>query len=258
MKVVLLAGGLGTRLAEETSLRPKPLVEIGHRPVLWHIMKIFSQHGFHEFIVCAGYKGHMIKDYFANYALLNSNVTVNLQNRTVTLEEPEEATEPWTVQIVDTGDSTLTGGRIKRILRHLGDDREFFMTYGDGLADIDLHALLAHHRAEGRLATVTGAQPPGRFGQLSLRGTAVVDFIEKPHGEGGWINGGFFILPRTIGDYIGGDETTFEKQPLERLSKEGQLTIYKHDGFWLPMDSLRDKNTLEALWASGKAPWKSW
>ena len=258
MKVVLLAGGLGTRLSEETSTRPKPLVEIGGRPVLWHIMKIFSAHGFHDFIICAGYKGHMIKEYFANYAMLNSNIVVDLQTRSVTLETPEEASEPWTVRIVDTGETTLTGGRIKRILPYIGEDSDFIMTYGDGLADIDVGALVRHHRAEGRLATVTGAQPPGRFGQLSLDGTAVTEFMEKPHGEGGWINGGFFVLPRSIGDYIEGDDSTFEREPLERLSHERQLTIYQHDGFWLPMDSLRDKTTLEGLWATGKAPWKIW
>ncbi len=258
MKVVLLAGGLGTRLSEETSTRPKPLVEIGGRPILWHIMKIFSSYGFNDFIICAGYKGHMIKEYFANYAMLTSNVTVDLRSGKVALETPEALSEPWTVTIVDTGENTLTGGRIKRVLRYLGDDEEFLMTYGDGVANVDIGAIVAHHRAEGRKATVTGAQPPGRFGQLSLNGNAVVDFLEKPHGEGGWINGGFFVLPRSIGDYIDGDQTTFEREPLERLSLEGQLTIYKHDGFWLPMDSLRDKNALEALWAAGDAPWKTW
>jgi glucose-1-phosphate cytidylyltransferase len=256
MKVVLLAGGLGTRLSEETLIRPKPLVEIGDKPILWHIMKIFSAHGFHEFIICAGYKGYMIKDYFVNYSLRGSNVTVNLRTGAVELEAVEA--EPWTVTIVDTGENTMTGGRIKRILPYLGDDEEFIMTYGDGVANVDLPAILVHHRAEGRLATVTGAQPPGRFGQLSLSGNAVVDFLEKPHGEGGWINAGFFILPRLIGNYIDGDSTTFEREPLERLSQEGQLTIYRHNGFWLPMDSLRDKTILEGLWQSGDAPWKIW
>jgi glucose-1-phosphate cytidylyltransferase len=242
VKVVLLAGGLGSRLSEETVTRPKPLVEIGGRPILWHIMKIFAAHGFSEFLVCAGYKGYMIKDYFANYAVRNSNITVDLQSGKMVLESAES--EPWTVTIVDTGEETMTGGRIKRILPYLGNDEEFMMTYGDGVADIDISAVVALHRAERRLATVTGVQPPGRFGQLSLEGNSVVDFLEKPHGEAGWINGGFFVLPRGIGAYIHGDATTFEREPLERLSQEGQLSIYRHGGFWLPMDTLRDKMTL--------------
>jgi len=256
MKVVLLAGGLGTRLSEETSLRPKPLVEVGGKPILWHIMKIFSAHGFNDFIICAGHKGHMIKDYFTNYSIRNSNITIDMRSGHVALET--NFCEPWRVTIVDTGEATMTGGRIKRILPYLGDDTEFLMTYGDGVGNIDLPAMLAHHRAEGRLATVTGAQPPGRFGQLNAAGNAVTDFREKPHGEGGWINAGFFILPRRIGDYIAGDETTFEKEPLERLSLEHQLTIYRHDGFWLPMDTLRDKTILEGMWQAGHAPWMIW
>ena len=256
MKVVLLAGGLGSRLSEETITRPKPLVEIGGRPILWHIMKIFAAHGFTEFLVCAGYKGYMIKDYFANYALRNSNVVVDLQSGKVVLER--EPSEPWTVTIIDTGEETMTGGRIKRIVPYLGNDQEFMMTYGDGVADIDISAVVALHRAERRLATVTGVQPPGRFGQLSLVGNSVTEFLEKPHGEAGWINGGFFVLPSDIGRYIAGDATTFEREPLERLSREGQLSIYRHSGFWLPMDTLRDKMTLETLWQSGSAPWKLW
>jgi len=256
MKVVLLAGGLGTRLSEETSLRPKPLVEIGGKPILWHIMKIFSAHGFNDFIVCAGYKGHLIKDYFTNDSIRNSNITVDMRSGHVALET--NFCEPWRVTIVDTGEATMTGGRIKRILPYLGDDTEFLMTYGDGVGNIDLPAMVAHHRAEGRRATVTGAQPPGRFGQLSAAGNAVTDFHEKPHGEGGWINAGFFILPRDIGDYIAGDETTFEQEPLERLSREHQLTIYRHDGFWLPMDTLRDKTILEGMWQAGRAAWMIW
>jgi glucose-1-phosphate cytidylyltransferase len=220
-------------------------------------MKIFSSHGYNEFIVCAGYKAHMIKDYFANYRLWNSNVIVDMSSGKITLEGT--AHEPWTVSIIDTGEATMTGGRIKRILPYLGEDQEFMMTYGDGVADIDIPALIDLHRSEGRLATVTGVQPPGRFGQLRLRGNAVEDFLEKPDaGEGGWINGGFFILPASIGLYIENDMTTFEREPLERLSTEDQLSIYRHMGFWLPMDSLRDKNTLESLWASGDAPWKRW
>jgi len=256
MKVVLLAGGLGTRLSEETSMRPKPLVEIGGKPILWHIMKIFSAHDFNDFIICAGYKGYMIKDYFTNYSIRNSNITVDMRSGHVALERNDS--EPWRVTIVDTGETTMTGGRIKRILPYLGDDTEFLMTYGDGVANIDVPAIVALHRTEGRLATVTGAQPPGRFGQLSLRGNAVTDFREKPLGEGGWINAGFFILPRRIGDYIDGDATTFEQEPLERLSREGQLSIYRHDGFWLPMDTLREKTILEGMWQAGRAPWAIW
>lgn len=256
VKVVLLAGGLGSRLSEETLLRPKPLVEIGHRPILWHIMKIFSAHGFNDFIICAGYKGHMIKEYFLGYSMLNSNVTIDLKTGKTTLES--SVTEPWTVTIVDTGDTTMTGGRLKRIKRYLGDDEEFLMTYGDGVADVDVPAIVALHRAEKRLATVTGVQPPGRFGQLGVKGNAVMDFMEKPDGEGGWINGGFFVLSRRVLDYIDGDNMPFEREPLERLSKEGQLSIYRHKGFWQPMDTLRDKTLLEGLWQSGSPPWKIW
>jgi glucose-1-phosphate cytidylyltransferase len=256
VKVVLLAGGLGTRLAEETGSRPKPLVEIGGMPIIWHIMKIYAAFGLSEFIICAGYKGHMIKEYFANYALRTSNITVDLSSGHIELECVRP--EPWTVRIIDTGEGTMTGGRIKRILRYLGDDREFLMTYGDGVADIDIDQLLRHHRREGRIATVTGAQPPGRFGQLGIAGNRVTDFLEKPQGEGGWINAGFFVLPRSIGDYIAGDDATFEREPLERLSREGQLSIYRHEGFWLPMDSLRDKNALEALWRTDNPPWVTW
>lgn len=256
MKVVLLAGGLGTRLSEETALRPKPLVEIGGRPILWHIMKIFSAQGFNDFIVCAGYKGHMIKDYFSGLLMRDSDVVIDMRTGTTSLENAEP--DPWTVRIVDTGELTMTGGRIKRVLKYLGDDPEFFMTYGDGVANIDLNALLAFHRAAGRKATVTGALPPGRFGQLHIAGNSVVGFREKPDGDEGWINAGFFVLPRDLGDYIEGDSTTFEKEPLERLSREGQLSIYRHSRFWLPMDSLRDKNALEALWQAGEAAWKIW
>ncbi|CAO3441254.1 glucose-1-phosphate cytidylyltransferase [Azospirillum endophyticum] len=256
MKVVILAGGLGTRLSEETTQRPKPLVEIGGRPILWHIMKIYSAHGFNDFIVCAGYKGYMIKEYFANYALHNSNIHVNLKSGEVRLEN--SISEPWNISIIDTGDSTLTGGRVKRISAYLGSDEEFMMTYGDGVGDVNIKDLLAHHRAEGRKATVTGAQPPGRFGQLSISGNMVNAFQEKPVGEAGWINAGFFVLSRQILDYIEGDETTFEREPLERLSHEKQLTLYRHTGFWLPMDTVRDKIVLEEMWRSNQAPWKIW
>lgn len=256
MKVVLLAGGLGTRLAEETAVRPKPLVEIGGSPVLWHIMKIFAAQGFSDFIVCAGYKGYMIKEYFVNYTLHHSDVCVDLGRGRVAFES--QTSEPWTVRIVDTGELTMTGGRIKRVARHLGDDDLFLMTYGDGVGNVDLAALLAFHRAEGRLATVTGAQPPGRFGQLSVSGNQVAAFREKPAGEAGWINAGFFVLSRKVIDYIEDDETTFEREPLERLAAEGQLSIFRHSGFWLPMDTLRDKMVLDELWKSGDAPWKVW
>jgi glucose-1-phosphate cytidylyltransferase len=256
MKVVLLAGGFGTRLSEETQARPKPLVEIGGKPIIWHIMKIYSHFGFNEFIVCAGYKGDMIKEYFVNYILHSSNVTIDVRDGTVRYES--ESRDPWKVTVVDTGLNTMTGGRIKRILPYLDGDPEFLMTYGDGVTDLNIPASIGLHRAEGRLATVTGAQPPGRFGQLSLSGNAVTSFQEKPRGEGGWVNAGFFILPRSIGDYIEGDETIFEREPLEALSTQSQLSMYKHDGFWLPMDSLRDKMTLEELWSSGRAPWKYW
>ena len=256
MKVVLLAGGIGSRLSEETTMRPKPLIEIGGHPILWHIMKIFSAQGYNDFIVCAGYKGYMIKDYFANYPMRNSNVIVDMRSGQVTLENA--AHEPWTISIIDTGEATMTGGRIKRVLPYLGGDREFMMTYGDGVADLDIASLVALHHREGRLATVTGVQPPGRFGQLGVRSNSVIDFLEKPEGEGGWINGGFFILPGSVGGYIEDDMTTFEREPLERLSREGQLSIYRHNGFWLPMDNLRDKNALEGLWDAGKAPWKLW
>lgn len=256
MKVVLLAGGFGTRLSEETQARPKPLVEIGGKPIIWHIMKIYSYYGFNDFIVCAGYKGDMIKEYFVNYILHSSNVTVDVRGGTVRYES--ESRDPWRVTVVDTGLNTMTGGRIKRILPYLGDDREFLMTYGDGVTDLDIPAAIALHRAEGRLATVTGAQPPGRFGQLSLAGNAVTSFQEKPRGEGGWINAGFFVLPRCIGNYIADDQTMFEREPLEALSAAGQLSLYKHDGFWRPMDSLRDKIALEEMWSAGQAPWKLW
>ncbi|GAB0118217.1 glucose-1-phosphate cytidylyltransferase [Acidisoma sp. 7E03] len=256
MKVVLLAGGFGTRLSEETQARPKPLVEIGGKPIIWHIMKIYSHYGFNEFIVCAGYKGDMIKEYFVNYILHSSNVTVDVRGGTVRYES--ESRDPWRVTVVDTGLNTMTGGRIKRILPYIGDDREFLMTYGDGVTDLDIPAVIALHRAERRLATVTGAQPPGRFGQLSLSGNAVTSFHEKPKGEGGWINAGFFVLPKNIGDYIDGDDTMFEHGPLEALSAQGQLSLYRHEGFWRPMDSLRDKIALEEMWSDGKAPWKIW
>lgn len=255
MKVVLLAGGLGTRLAEETSLRPKPLVEIGGRPILWHIMKIFSAYGFNDFIICGGYKVYMIKEFFANYRLTNSNLYVDMKTGTITFEDAH--VEPWTVRVVDTGELTMTGGRIKRISDYIDDDT-FLMTYGDGVGNVDINALLAHHRSVGTLATLTGAQPPGRFGQLGVSGDNVTSFQEKPQEGMGWINAGFFVLSTRVFDYIDGDETTFERAPLERLAAEQQLSIYRHKGFWLPMDSLRDKHVLEDMWRSGKPQWKVW
>jgi len=255
MKVVILAGGLGTRLSEETSVRPKPMVEIGGRPVLWHIMKIYAQHGFTDFVICLGYKGYVIKEYFANYFLHMSDVTFDLANNR--LEVHQNQAEPWRVTLVDTGDGTSTGGRVKRVARYIEDD-EFMLTYGDGVADLNVRALLAFHRAQGTLATVSGVQPPGRFGALEIEGARATGFLEKPIGDGGWINGGFFVLSRKVLDYVQGDETVWEKEPMERLARDGQLAVYLHPGFWQPMDTLRDRSQLEAMWAAGRAPWKTW
>ena len=257
MKVAILAGGLGTRLAEETQVKPKPMAEIGEHPILWHIMKIFGEQGYDEFVVCLGYKGYLIKEYFANYFLHNADVTFDLRGREMTVHE--NAAEPWRVTLVDTGAETQTGGRLKRVADYLGGER-FMMTYGDGVADIDLAGLLAVHEAQGRLATVTAVQPPGRFGALEMddAGTAVHDFVEKPRGDGAWMNGGFFVLEPAVLDYIAGDDTLWEKEPLERLARDGQLAAFRHYGFWQPMDTLRDKRALEDLWESGAAPWKTW
>jgi len=255
MKAVLLAGGLGTRLAEETSIKPKPMVEIGGKPILWHIMKMYSNHGINEFIVCLGYKGYVIKEYFANYALHQSDVTFDLQNNTMEVHHTE--VEPWRVTLVDTGPETMIGGRMKRVAKYLGDD-DFCMTYGDGLSDINIAESIRFHKEQGRLATVTGVQPDGRFGAIDFDGTKVTGFKEKPQGDGGWINGGFFILSPRVIDYIDGDSTVWEKEPMENIADEGELSIYIHKGFWHPMDTLRDKRYLESLWDSKKAPWKSW
>lgn len=254
MKAVILAGGLGTRLSEETSLRPKPMIEIGGRPILWHILKIYSAHGIRDFVICAGYKGYVIKEYFANYFLHMSDVTFDMESNS--MEVHHKKAESWRVTVVDTGDETLTGGRIKRIAPYL--DGTFCCTYGDGVGDINISASIDFHRKSGRLATLTGVQPPGRFGALQLEGDLVHAFQEKPHGDGAWINGGFFVLERGILDYIDGDTTIWERQPLERLAAEGQLGIFRHHGFWRPMDTLRDKQELESLWESQKAPWKKW
>lgn len=255
MKVVILAGGMGTRISEETSVRPKPLIEIGGRPILWHIMKIYSYHGFNEFIICLGYKGYMIKEYFANYFLHMSDITFDIANNK--MEVHQHQAEPWKVSLIDTGDETQTGGRLRRVKDHIGDD-DFFFTYGDGVGSIDIAALLAFHRTHGAAATVTAVRPPGRFGAMALDDDAVIRFEEKPHGDGGWINGGFFVLKPSVIARIAGDTIPWEREPLEQLAAERQLRAFRHEGFWHPMDTLRDRSYLEGLWASGKAPWKRW
>ena len=256
VKAVILAGGLGTRLSEETVLKPKPMVEIGGWPILWHIMKIYSAHGVNDFVVCLGYKGFVIKDYFANYFMRTSDVTFDMgQNQ---MQIHRASSEPWRVTLVDTGEHTMTGGRLKRVRQYVKDEEFFCMTYGDGVGDIDIGKLVGAHLGSGLKATVTGTQPPGRFGALSLRGERVAGFQEKPVGDGGWINGGFFVLSPQVLDYIEGDHSTFEREPMERLAAEGQLGIYRHQGFWQPMDSLRDKTQLEQHWTEGRAPWKIW
>lgn len=254
-KLVILAGGLGTRLSEETEARPKPMVEIGGLPIIYHIMKIYSSFGISEFIICLGYRGYIIKEYFANYFLHMSDVTFNLADNRV--EFHRGRAEPWRVTLVDTGLDTMTGGRIRQVRSYVGDET-FCMTYGDGVADINIDALISHHYASGRLATVTAVHPPGRFGALDLDGDRVSGFREKPSGDGARINGGFFVLAPQTFDYISDDTTVWEREPLERLAQNGQLTAYSHDGFWHAMDTLRDKRYLEGLWANGHAPWKVW
>jgi len=254
MKAVILAGGLGTRLSEETALRPKPMVEIGGRPILWHIMKSYTAHGITDFIICLGYKGYLIKDFFANYATHMSNVTIDMRKGEIEVHEARH--EPWRVTLIDTGENTLTGGRLKRV-RHLLDDT-FCMTYGDGVGDIDIAESIRFHKAHGLQATVTAVAPPGRFGILDLADDRVTGFVEKPHGEGGRINGGYFVMEPSALDGIEGDHTTWEQEPMRNLVAEGQMAAFLHDGFWQPMDTLRDKVHLEELWASGKAPWKAW
>jgi glucose-1-phosphate cytidylyltransferase len=255
MKAVILAGGLGTRISEETQVRPKPMVEIGGRPILWHIMKIYAHHGVSDFIVCLGYKGYLIKEYFANYFIHNSDVTFHLaENR---IDVHERKAEPWRVTLVDTGEKTQTGGRLKRVQRYIGDET-FCMTYGDGLANVDIGAALRFHAAQGRLATITAVAPPGRFGMLTLEERLITGFREKPPGDGARINGGFFVLSPKVFDYIQGDSTSWEREPLERLAGEHELSAFIHDGFWQPMDHLRDKVLLEELWSTGSAPWKIW
>jgi glucose-1-phosphate cytidylyltransferase len=256
MKVVILAGGMGTRIAEETHTRPKPMIEIGGRPILWHVMKIYSAHGLNDFIICLGYKGYMIKEYFANYFLHMSDVTFDMaQNK---MEVHQKNAEPWRVTLIDTGEATMTGGRLKRVARYL-DGEDFCFTYGDGVGDVDIPALIQHHKSRKKLATVTATQPPGRYGAMVLdSGNMVSRFQEKPQGDGGWINGGFFVLSPKAIEFISGDNTIWEREPMERLAAESQLAAYPHRGFWQPMDTLRDKIHLEELWASGRAPWKVW
>lgn len=256
MKAVILAGGLGTRFAEETHLRPKPMIEIGGMPIIWHIMKGYSRHGVNEFVICCGYKGYILKEYFANYFLHMSDVSFDFQNNAREFHSPKA--EPWKVTLVDTGENTLTGGRLKRVAKYLARDDAFCFTYGDGVSDVNVTAEIAFHRQHKCLATVTAVHPPGRYGALSMNGALVTGFTEKPKGDGGLINGGFFVLSPKVLEFIEGDMTSWEAGPLERLASQGQLQAFEHKGFWHAMDTLRDKNHLESLWASGKAPWKNW
>ena len=254
MKTVILAGGLGTRISEESHLKPKPMIEIGGRPILWHIMKLFSHYGFNDFVVCLGYKGYVVKEYFSNYVLHNADLTVDLAKGSVEYHATNH--EPWKVTLVDTGEETMTGGRVKRIANYLDPTEPFFLTYGDGVADVDLGALAAFHRAHGKDATVTAVAPPGRYGALEIDDGLVQRFVEKPPGDNGLINGGFFVLNPGVVSRIDGDETIWEQEPLTGLARDGQLGAYRHDGFWAAMDTLREKNVLEALWQSGEAPWR--
>jgi glucose-1-phosphate cytidylyltransferase len=256
MRAVILAGGLGTRISEETHLKPKPMIEIGGKPILWHIMKIYSAHGVNEFVICCGYKGYLIKEYFANYFLHMSDVTFDMKHNS--MEVHQRKAEPWRVTLVDTGENTMTGGRLKRVAKYVQEDECFCFTYGDGVADIDITREIAFHRQHGKLATVAAVQPPGRYGALQMEGARVLGFTEKPRGDGGYINGGFFVLsPRCI-DLIEGDHSSWEGEVLTQLAQMGELMAFRHDGFWQPMDTLRDKNYLESLWVSGNAPWKVW
>lgn len=255
MKVVILAGGLGSRISEETQVRPKPMVEIGGKPVLWHVMKTYSAYGINDFVICCGYKGYLVKEYFANYALHMSDVTFDMRKNAMTVHQ--NSAEPWSVTLVDTGEETATGGRLKRVRAYL-DDGDFCFTYGDGVSDVNVSSLVAFHRKQGTLATVTATQPPGRFGVLTMTRDKITAFKEKPEGEGGWVNGGYFVLsPRAL-DYIDGDSTSWEREPMERLAADGNLSAFVHRGFWHPLDTLRDKFLLNELWSSGHAPWKVW
>jgi len=256
MKAVILAGGLGTRISEETHLRPKPMIEIGGKPILWHILKMYSAHGVNDFVICCGYKGYIIKEYFANYFLHTSDVTFDMAHNR--MEVHHKHAEPWKVTLVDTGDDSMTGGRLKRVADYVQDEDAFCFTYGDGVSDVDISASITFHRQHGKLATVTAVQPPGRYGALNMQGQRVQGFTEKPRGDGGLINGGFFVLSPQVLARIAGDSTSWEGEPLTSLAAEGQLMAYEHTGFWQPMDTLREKNLLEELWLSGTAPWKKW
>ena len=256
MKAVILAGGLGTRLSEETSLKPKPMVEVGGMPILWHIMKMYSHHGINDFVICCGYKGYVIKEYFANYFLHQSDVTFDMRSNTMDVHH--KRAEPWTVTLVDTGENSMTGGRLGRVRKYIENDEMFCFTYGDGVGDIDISASIAFHKQHGKAATLTATYPPGRFGALDIREGKVLNFKEKPKGDGAMINGGFFVLSPKVLGYLGGDDTVWEQTPLQGLAEDGQLMAFEHQGFWQPMDTLRDKHLLEELWATGKAPWKKW
>jgi glucose-1-phosphate cytidylyltransferase len=256
MKAVILAGGLGSRISEETNLKPKPMVEIGGKPILWHIMKMYSHYGINDFVICCGYKGYVIKEYFANYFLHMSDVTFDMRNNEMQVHQ--QYAEPWKVTLVDTGEDSMTGGRLRRVRDYVKDEEDFCFTYGDGVADVDIGKVIAFHKAAGVDATLTATFPPGRFGALDIHDGRVGSFKEKPKGDGGMINGGFFVLKPKVIDLIAGDDTTWEREPLEALSTSGQLAAYQHEGFWQPMDTLRDKNHLEQLWQSGQAPWKVW
>jgi len=256
MKAVILAGGLGTRISEETHLKPKPMIEIGGKPILWHIMKLYSAHGINDFVVCCGYKGYIIKEYFANYFLHMSDVTFDMQNNEMQVHQRKA--EPWRVTLVDTGEETLTGGRLKRVTDYVKDEEAFCFTYGDGVADVNITSLISFHKKHGKLATVTAVQPPGRYGALNMNENMVKGFTEKPKGDGGWINGGFFVLSPKCLNYVHNDQSSWEGEPLTKLAADSQLMAFEHGGFWQPMDTLREKNQLEDLWQSGQAPWKVW
>jgi glucose-1-phosphate cytidylyltransferase len=256
MKAIILAGGLGTRLSEETAIRPKPMVDIGGHPILWHILKMYSHHGINDFVICCGYKGYLIKEYFANYFLHMSDVTFDMRANQMAVHH--KRAEPWTVTLVDTGDKSMTGGRLRRVAEYVKDEEAFCFTYGDGVSDLDITGTIAFHRSHGKAATLTATYPPGRFGAIDIQNKQVMSFKEKPRGDGAFVNGGFFVLSPKVLDYLAGDSTVWEQQPLMQLAADGQLMAYQHQGFWQPMDTLYDKLTLETLWASGQAPWKKW
>ncbi len=256
MKAVILAGGLGTRLSEETHLKPKPMVEIGGKPIIWHILKIYSFYGINEFIICCGYKGHLIKEYFSNYYLYTNDITIDIENNKI--EALSQNSEKWKITLVDTGENTLTGGRLKRVGDYLDEEESFCFTYGDGVSNIDIKELISFHKNEGRIATLTAVQPPGRFGQIAFQRGKVLSFQEKPKGDNNWINGGFFVLDKKVIDFIEDDQSIWEEEPLKNLAKSGQLSAFHHNGFWQPMDTLKDKMLLEELWRMGEAPWKVW